>query len=117
MADYREMDYLLALLSLEAPSAQDIFPKSMPEKIEEEGRELATEERVDSTLDLHRRETVLMTEDLPTNFLDLYTSKFYDRCSLCKKMGYLSQCLLCGETFCTRTCLKSQDVESTSSLP
>ena len=120
MADERECDYLLAFLGLESLQAARPGQFDMKMVVELPASIQFTsgfDSRFDCLLDTLGRQPLLTMQSVALNYLDLYKATFYDRCSLCDMMGYLSICLLCGEIFCTRACTKQEEkIESTSSL-
>ena len=73
--------------------------------------------KIDSLIDKVRIEPVFTLKSLPASYLDLYTTTFFDQCSICNKTGILSICLLCSETICTSTCDVIDQSRSFSSLP
>lgn len=114
-ADIREVEYLLAFLKLDPPSALTL-PKlgNFGNEMQADAEELGYDSQVDLVLAKNQKERILILKSLPQNYLDLQKATFYDKCSICKNYGFLSICLLCGETLCSRSCKISnnQDIGS-----
>lgn len=104
-ADGREVEYLLALLKLDPPSAvaHPEFERFCNEMWGDD-EEPSYDSKVDLVLAKNQKERVFILQSLPQNYLDLQKATFYDKCSLCKNHGLLSICLLCGESLCSRSC-------------
>ena len=119
MADDREIDYILAFLKLDPPTAVRPTIQNDTMLIEYKTHPSAEfDSKFDFLTSTIKKEVVLTLKSVALNYMDLHKSTFYDRCVLCKDHGYMSICLLCGDSFCTRACTKREEnTESTSSLP
>jgi hypothetical protein len=61
---------------------------------------------VDSILDSFCADVSLHPVVIPDSYIQFYDAYFYEKCSLCNKMGMICVCLLCGEVMCKRYCDK-----------
>lgn len=114
-ADDREVDYLVALLDIPMPSAASTGIPHIHTDIETDTC-MVYNARVEQLLTAYDKDRVFTLQSIPTNYLDIQTATFYERCSMCKKYGLLSICLLCGEMMCSRKCEKPKKEEDVSNL-
>lgn len=117
-ADNREVDYLMALLDIDVPTGAVARLETSENMVVEMTTEINYDYnwKVDQVLTRHKRDRVFTLKSLPLNYLDLQKATFYEKCSICKKYGLLSICLLCGEMICSRKCYKPEKNEEISNV-